>query len=182
MKINLKELDVIVATNAQSKTGDLAWGTNQGSKVAKTPPEDRTYDGDQRAKLIGSENQFSVPGTDPTYGTYVWSETTWAADGTLTNGVAEAGFERGESIVPNLGINCLKSMNFEEKKFSSLESVDYFAMLNIAIEFAQQCHSFAHAGKTRADGLGGKRRKHCVSQVSLRQRSDKALRGSTCEV
>lgn len=50
------------------------------------------FNGDQRAKLIGTETQTSIPATDPRYGTYAWNETSWAADGTLNAGVKEDGF------------------------------------------------------------------------------------------
>ena len=65
-----------------------AWGVNlQDTGVAT-----QTYTGDQRAKLRGTETQISVPSSDPTYNTYAWNETSWATNGTLNGGVAQAGF------------------------------------------------------------------------------------------
>ncbi|MDO9197345.1 putative Ig domain-containing protein [Rhodoferax sp.] len=51
------------------------------------------FNGDQRAKLIGSETQLGVTPDKPAFGTYAWSETAWANDGTLTNGISELNFE-----------------------------------------------------------------------------------------
>jgi uncharacterized delta-60 repeat protein len=51
-----------------------------------------TYSGDQRAKLIGIETQLGISADKPNYNTYAWSETTWTADGGLTNGVAQVDF------------------------------------------------------------------------------------------
>jgi Ca2+-binding RTX toxin-like protein len=57
-----------------------------------SPAPIRIYNGDQRAKLIGSEIDLTVPPTNPSFNTYKWSATSWAADGTLTGGVAEENF------------------------------------------------------------------------------------------
>jgi len=56
------------------------------------------FNGDQRAKLIGTKTQASIPATDPRYGTYAWNETSWATDGTLTGGVGKANFFGGNLI------------------------------------------------------------------------------------
>jgi VCBS repeat-containing protein len=52
------------------------------------------FNGDQRAKIIGSgqETQFNIVVGKPAYGTYAWNETSWAADGTLNGGVTEFDF------------------------------------------------------------------------------------------
>ena len=54
----------------------------------------QTMNGDQRAKIIGvgQETQLHITADKPSYGTYAWNETSWAADGTLNNGLAEADF------------------------------------------------------------------------------------------
>ena len=45
------------------------------------------FTGDQRAKLIGIETRLDLGPASPRYNTDAWSETTWAADGTLVGGV-----------------------------------------------------------------------------------------------
>ena len=50
------------------------------------------FTGDQRAKLIGIETRPGLCPASARYNTYAWSETTWAADGTLFGGVGQAGF------------------------------------------------------------------------------------------
>ena len=65
---------------------------NWGINLVDKPVIAQTLKGDQRAKLIGTETQTGVTPNKPNYGTYAWAETTWAADGTLTNGVAQADF------------------------------------------------------------------------------------------
>ncbi len=54
----------------------------------------QTMNGDQRAKIIGvgQETQFHITADKPSYGTYAWDETNWAADGSLNNGLAAADF------------------------------------------------------------------------------------------
>lgn len=69
--------------------GNLGITLGAGS-VAPTPTH--IYNGDQRAPLIGSEIDLTVPSTNPSYNTFKWSATSWAADGTLTGGVAQANF------------------------------------------------------------------------------------------
>jgi len=64
------------------------WGIN----VKDGGEASHTFTGDQRPKLIGTETQTNIPANDPTYGNLAWGETTWATDGTLTNGVVEADF------------------------------------------------------------------------------------------
>lgn len=65
---------------------------DSGGNTARADYVTRLYLGDQRAKLIGTETQTHVPASDPAYGVFAWSETSWAADGTLNNGVAEENF------------------------------------------------------------------------------------------
>lgn len=62
----------------------------EGSTAQPTPV--RTYLGDQRAKLIGIEIDLSVTAASSSYNTYKWSSTSWGTDGTLNDGLAEAGF------------------------------------------------------------------------------------------
>lgn len=52
----------------------------------------QTFNGDQRPKIKGVEVDTGTPSTDASYNTFVWSTTSWATDGTLTGGVAEANF------------------------------------------------------------------------------------------
>lgn len=52
----------------------------------------RTYNGDQRAKLIGIEIDEHITPDKPSFGTYKWSATSWANDGTLNGGIEEADF------------------------------------------------------------------------------------------
>jgi len=56
------------------------------------PPAAHIYNGDQRAPLIGIEIDLAISPTDADFNTYKWSATSWAADGTLSNGVVEANF------------------------------------------------------------------------------------------
>ncbi len=57
------------------------------------PPQSATvFTGDQRAKLIGIETQLNVAEGQAGYNSYAWSEVNWAQDGTLANGVVQAGF------------------------------------------------------------------------------------------
>ncbi len=71
----------------QSATSN-AWGVN----LKDTGELARTYNGDQRAKLIGIEINLEVTPDKPSYNTYNWGATTWATDGTLTGGLAELDF------------------------------------------------------------------------------------------
>ena len=50
------------------------------------------FTGDQRAKLIGIETRLDLGPASPRYNIDAWSETTWAADGTLSGGVHQANF------------------------------------------------------------------------------------------
>ena len=59
---------------------------------SSTPSEQKIYKGDQRAKIIGIETQTSIGATDSRFGTFAWSETSWANDGKLNEGVEEGGF------------------------------------------------------------------------------------------
>jgi Ca2+-binding RTX toxin-like protein len=56
------------------------------------PPASPLLNGDQRAQLIGIEVDQNIPSTDASYNTYKWSATSYAPDGTLLGGVAEANF------------------------------------------------------------------------------------------
>ncbi|MBW8721818.1 MAG: hypothetical protein JF626_08100, partial [Polaromonas sp.] len=53
---------------------------------------EKTYIGDQRALIRGSEIDPGLPATDPGFDTYKWSATTWASDGTLLGGIVEEDF------------------------------------------------------------------------------------------
>lgn len=78
------------------------WKTLGGDKLgielldaeppAPQPSGRLIFNGDQRAKLIGTETQTNFTPSDAGYGKYAWSETSWAADGTLNNGVVQAGY------------------------------------------------------------------------------------------
>ncbi len=95
------ELLISQAGNANHIT-IKGWSVIGGSKLgidlqgAATPTSSttQTYTGDQRPKIIGvgQETQLTVTSDKPAYGTYAWGETTWAADGTLNNGLPEANF------------------------------------------------------------------------------------------
>ncbi len=50
------------------------------------------FTGDQRARLIGIETRLDLGPASARYNIDAWSETTWAADGTLAGGVAQANF------------------------------------------------------------------------------------------
>lgn len=65
-----------------------AWGVN----LEDTGESARTYNGDQRAKLIGIEINLEVTPDKTSYNTYNWGATTWATNGTLTGGLAELNF------------------------------------------------------------------------------------------
>ncbi|MBI2727867.1 MAG: putative Ig domain-containing protein [Polaromonas sp.] len=52
----------------------------------------QTYTGDQRAKLIGTEIDPNIAPDNPRFGTYKWSATSWANDGTLNGGIQEDNF------------------------------------------------------------------------------------------
>ena len=52
----------------------------------------KTFLGDQRAKLIGTETQTGVTPDKAEYATYAWAETSRDADGNLINGKAQSGF------------------------------------------------------------------------------------------
>lgn len=77
-------------TNATSNS----WGIN----VSDAGEPTHIYTGDQRAKLEGIEIHEvpDLPGyvspDDVNYNSYAWYKTSWAADGTLNEGVAQADF------------------------------------------------------------------------------------------
>ncbi|WP_341922199.1 putative Ig domain-containing protein [Polaromonas sp. YR568] len=85
--------------------GQTATSNTWGLNVKDAGETAKTFIGDQRAQLWGVDLQpdpvvnedgsvtqdIIAPG-DPRYNTYAWSKTEWAADGTLTGGVAEVGF------------------------------------------------------------------------------------------
>ena len=52
----------------------------------------RLYSGDQRAKLIGIETRLDLGPGSARYNIDAWSETSWAADGTLVGGVGQTNF------------------------------------------------------------------------------------------
>jgi hypothetical protein len=81
------QLSATYSGEAGSVTSNV-WGIDirDGGEIAQTKV------GDQRAKLIGTETQQAVTPDQPSFGTYAWSETSWAADGLLTNGVVQADF------------------------------------------------------------------------------------------
>ncbi len=67
-----------------------------GISLQSAPEEEweasHLFIGDQRAPIIGVETQTDVTSDEPSYGQFAWSETHWLTDGTLANGIAEAGF------------------------------------------------------------------------------------------
>jgi Ca2+-binding RTX toxin-like protein len=65
-------------------------GAPKPPKPAPTGP--LLFNGDQRAKLIGTETQTTVQASDSRFDTYAWSETSWANDGKLNGGVQQDGF------------------------------------------------------------------------------------------
>lgn len=83
----LGSLSVTYQGSNQSLTSN-SWGVALKDDGATT----LTYNGDQRPKIIGTETLPVVPPTDPRYGTYDWNSVSWAADGTLTNGVPQTDF------------------------------------------------------------------------------------------
>ena len=70
------------------QSGQLGLVMNDTSAAA--PLVNQTYNGDQRAKLIGIEIDLNITPDKPTFNTYKWSATSRAADGTLIGGLAEA--------------------------------------------------------------------------------------------
>ena len=74
--------------SAQTATSN-SWALNlkDGGEIANT------YNGDQRASIIGIETQLDIPADDPRFGTYAWNETSWEKDGTLNGGLEEADFQ-----------------------------------------------------------------------------------------
>lgn len=85
--------DKITIRNWQSGGGNQL-GIVLNDAPATQPTGALFFNGDQRAKIIGAgnETQEGVTADKPTYGTYAWSETSWAADGTLINGKAAPDF------------------------------------------------------------------------------------------
>ena len=69
--------------------GNLGITLGSGSAASATI---RTYNGDQRAPLIGSEIDPNTPSTNSSFNTYKWSATSWAVNGTLTGGIVQADF------------------------------------------------------------------------------------------
>ncbi|MFS2036833.1 calcium-binding protein [Polaromonas sp. CT11-55] len=67
-------------------------GLTMDSTLAELPEVVKIFLGDQRGKLVGSEIEPDVTPDQPSFGIYKWSVTSWAADGTLTGGVAQANF------------------------------------------------------------------------------------------
>ncbi len=77
----------------QNQTSNADFADNDfGIRLFDSPDPIRIYNGDQRAKLIGSEIDLTVPPTNPGFNTYKWSATSWAANGTLTGGIVQANF------------------------------------------------------------------------------------------
>ena len=95
--------------------------TLQGAATAASVEAAHIYIGDQRAKLWGSELN-PPPGVDgdgnavsndispdnPAYNSYAWDKVTWADDGTLTDGVAQADF--ADMIYGSAAIDRIKGM------------------------------------------------------------------------
>jgi RTX calcium-binding nonapeptide repeat (4 copies) len=71
-----------------SNASSNAWSVNlkDGGEPANT------FKGDQRAKRIGIEVDLGTSPTAANFGTYKWSATSWAEDGTLNEGLEEADF------------------------------------------------------------------------------------------
>ncbi|PWK30688.1 calcium-binding protein [Cupriavidus plantarum] len=64
------------------------WGITLGESAQSG----RVYLGDQRAKIRGVEVDLDILPGDSRFNTYKWTSTSWNADGSLSNGVAEANF------------------------------------------------------------------------------------------
>ena len=77
---------------AYAGAGQGAASNTWGLNLKDTGSLALAYTGDQRARLIGSETQPEVAPGNASFGTYAWGETSWAANGSLTNGKAQAGF------------------------------------------------------------------------------------------
>ncbi len=67
-------------------------GITLDNTALTNPAAINIYTGEQRAQLIGIEIDTNILPGDPLYNTYKWGATSWAADGTLTGGVAQANF------------------------------------------------------------------------------------------
>jgi Ca2+-binding RTX toxin-like protein len=91
---------VIQRSTGRDRVTIKGWQNNQLGINLENAPKPPTpapvgplvFNGDQRAKLIGSETQMSVQATEYSFGRYAWDETSWAADGSLTGGVQDANF------------------------------------------------------------------------------------------
>ena len=70
------------------------------------------FTGDQRAKLIGIETRLDLGPGSARYNIDAWSETTWARDGTLSGGVARAGFSDKLRGTSNSIAACGRSVSF----------------------------------------------------------------------
>ncbi len=86
-------LDRITIRDWQGSAGNHL-GIVLDDTPAPTTPQSgaRFYIGDQRAKLIGIETRLDLGPASARYNIDAWSETTWAADGTLVGGVGQTGF------------------------------------------------------------------------------------------
>ncbi len=85
--------DKITIRNWQSNGGNRLGIVLESTPAPITPPTGALFfNGDQRAKIIGTETQLGTPASEPIYGTYAWGETSWANDGTLTEGVSAINF------------------------------------------------------------------------------------------
>ncbi|CAG9166434.1 hypothetical protein LMG32289_01013 [Cupriavidus pampae] len=65
------------------------WGITLGEAQ---PDAVKIYNGDQRPLIRGVEVEFDVAPDSSVYSTYQWAATSWNADGSLNNGIAEADF------------------------------------------------------------------------------------------
>jgi Ca2+-binding RTX toxin-like protein len=109
--VNEGEIEAdLTGSISASYSGEESADSNSWDVTVKDAGEvTRTYLGDQRPKLIGTETQTDVTSDKDSYGTYAWSETTWASDGTLTNGIAEAGF--ADVIYGSSGIDKMNGLD-----------------------------------------------------------------------
>ena len=72
--------------------GSVVQSNNWSVNLQDAGAVGQTRNGDQRARLIGTEIDLSIQPSDARFGTYKWASTSWGADGTLTGGLVAANF------------------------------------------------------------------------------------------
>ena len=106
-------LDRITIRDWQGSAGNRLGIVLDDSPAPVTPQSGALFfTGDQRAKLIGIETRLDLGPGSARYNIDAWSETTWARDGTLSGGVARAGFSDKLRGTSNSIAACGRSVSF----------------------------------------------------------------------